>query len=91
MPNNLKSFDGGLGISNLAILFKIYGKEKNSKESRVIYENYLKNNYPTEYNDFLDYKRKVKAKTPNIKELIFDWMDGKIDLSDFDLFDVYNE
>lgn len=89
MPNNLQRFDGGLGISNLAILFKIYGKERNSKESRTDYENYLKNNFPDEYNDFLDYKNKVKAKTPNIKELIFDWMDGKTELSDFDLFDVY--
>ena len=89
MPNNLQSFDGGLGISNLAILFKIYGKEKNSIESRVNYENFLKTNYPNEYADFLDYKCKVKEKTPDIKSLIFDWMDGKTDLPDFELFDVY--
>ena len=91
MSNNLESFDGGLGISNLAILFKIYGKEKNSIECRREYENFLKSNYPKEYNDFLIYKNKVKAKTPNIKSLILDWMDGKIELSDFELFDVYNE
>lgn len=89
MSNKLNTFDGGLGISNLAILLKIYGKEKHSKESRVQYENFLKKNYPIEYNDFLNYKKKVKSKTPNIKELIFDWMDGKGEISDFELFDVY--
>lgn len=89
MSNDLNAFDGGLGISNLTILFKIYGKEKISKESRVQYENFLKNTYPKEYNDFLDYKRKVKTRTPNIKELVFDWMDGKKELLDFELFDVY--
>lgn len=89
MSNDLNAFDGGLGISNLTILFKIYGKEKISKESRIQYENFLKNTYPNEYNDFLDYKRKVKTRTPNIKELVFDWMDGKKELLDFELFDVY--
>lgn len=91
MPNTLETFDRGLGISNLAILFKIYDKEWNSKESRIVYENFLKVNYSNEYNDFLDYKSKVKAKTHNIKELIFDWMDGKRELPEFKLFDVYND
>lgn len=89
MSNELSTFDGGLGISNLAILFKIYGKEKISRESRIQYENFLKDSYPKEYKDFLDYKRKVQTRTPNIKQLIFDWMDGKKELLDFELFDVY--
>ena len=41
--------------------------------------------------DFLEFKRKVEEKTPNIKELIFDWMDGKRDSPNFELFDVYND
>ncbi len=91
MSNALETFDGGLGMSNLGILLKIYGKEKYSKESRKNYEEFLKNNYPDEYEDFLDYKLKVKKKTPNIKDLIFDWMDGKSEIPDFELFDVYDE
>ena len=91
MSNNLKRFDGRLGFSNLAILFKIYGMEKNSKECRVEYENFLKKNYPNEYDDFIGYKNKLKEKTPDVKSIIFDWMDGKTELSDFSLFDVYND
>lgn len=91
MSNALETFDGGLGMSNLAILFKIYGKEKGSKESRKNYEEFLKINYPNEYSDFLDFKRKVEEKTPNIKYLIFDWMDGKCGVPPFELFDVYSD
>ncbi|WP_458455531.1 hypothetical protein [Methanobrevibacter sp.] len=91
MSNAFETFDGGLGISNLGILFKIYGKEKKSKKSRENYENFLKKNYPKEYVDFLDFKTKVEKKTPNIKEIIFDWMDGKRELPNFELFDVYND
>lgn len=91
MSDVLETFDGGLGISNLGILLKIYGKEWKSKECRQIYENFLKNNYPREFEDFLEFKRKVEEKTPNIKELIFDWMDGKRDSPNFELFDVYND
>ena len=91
MSNAFETFDGGLGISNLGILFKLYGKEKKSKENRKHYEDYLKKNYPIEYKDFLDFKVKVEKKTPNIKEIIFEWMDGKRDLPDFELFDVYND
>ena len=89
MSDVLETFDGGLGISNLAILLKIYGKERKSKECRQRYENFLKNNYPNEFDDFLEFKRKVERKTPNIKELIFEWMDGKRDIPNFELFDVY--
>ena len=89
MSDVLETFDGGLGISNLAILLKIYGKERKSKECRQDYENFLKNNYPNEFDDFLEFKRKVERKTPNIKELIFEWMDGKRDIPNFELFDVF--
>ena len=54
----------------------------------VEYEKYLKDNYPIEYDDFLEYKSKVKSKTPNIKDLIFQWLDGKSDIPDFELFIV---
>jgi len=91
MSDVLETFDGGLTISNLGILLKVYGKERKSKECRQIYEDLLKNNYPQEFEDFLDFKRKVEEKTPNIKELIFEWMDGKREIPSFELFDVYDE
>ena len=73
----------------VVILVAIYGKEKNSRKSRKIYEDYLEKNYPEEYGDFLDFKMKVEEKTPNIKELVFDWMDGKREIPDIELFEVY--
>ena len=91
MSDVLENFDGGLGISNLGILFKVYGKERKSKECGQIYEKFLKDNYPQEFEDFLEFRRKVEEKTHNIKELIFEWMDGKREIPNFELFDVYEK
>jgi len=55
-----------------------------SKEGR----NFLKKNYPKEYDNFLKFKAKVKNKTPNIKDLIFQWLEGKKDIPKFELFMV---
>jgi hypothetical protein len=86
MTEILEPFDGGLGTANVGILFNLYRHEKISYEDRVEYEEYLKENYPDEYEDFLDFKSKVKSKTPNIKELIFKWLDGKADIPSFEYF-----
>ena len=89
MTEILEPFDGGLRTANVGILFNLYRHEKISYKDRVEYEKYLKDNYPIEYVDFLEYKSKVKSKTPNIKELIFQWLDGKSDIPDFELFIVW--
>lgn len=89
MSDAFETFDGGLKMSNFGILLKIYAKEKKSQECRNSYEKFLMDNYPKEYEEFLEFKMKVKQKTPNIKELIFDWLDGKREIPDFELFDVY--
>jgi hypothetical protein len=34
---------------------------------------------------------KVEMRTPNIKEMVFDWMDGEREIPAFDLFNVYND
>ncbi|MBQ6100484.1 MAG: hypothetical protein IJL02_11565 [Methanobrevibacter sp.] len=85
MTEILDSFDGGLRIDNVGILFNIYRKEKISIENRRKYEKYLEETYPDDYENFLEYKSKVKAKTPNIKELIFNWLDGKSEILEFKL------
>ena len=80
MSEILEPFDSGLKTGNITILFNIYRHERISYQNRIRYENFLKNNYPKEYDNFLEFKIKVKNKTPNIKELIFQWLDGKRDI-----------
>ena len=86
MSKILEPFDSGLRTGNITILFNIYRHERISYDNRIRYENFLKNNYPKEYDNFLEFKVKVKNKTPNIKELIFQWLDGKRDIPDLELF-----
>lgn len=86
MSEILEPFDSGLKTGNITILFNIYRHERISYQNRIRYENFLKNNYPKEYENFLEFKVKVKNKTPNIKELIFQWLDGKRDIPDLELF-----
>lgn len=86
MTEILDSFDGGLKTSYLGILFNIYIEERISIENRIEYENFLKETYPEDYEDFLEFKSRVKAKTPNIKELIFDWLEGKTEIPELELF-----
>lgn len=86
MSKILEPFDSGLRTGNITILFNIYRHERISYDNRIRYENFLKNNYPKEYENFLEFKIKVKNKTPNIKELIFQWLDGKRDIPDLELF-----
>ncbi len=86
MTEILDSFDGGLKTSYLGILFNIYIEERISIENRIEYENFLKVTYPEDYEDFLEFKSRVKAKTPNIKELIFDWLEGKTEIPELELF-----
>ncbi|MBQ1781240.1 hypothetical protein [Methanobrevibacter sp.] len=86
MSEILESFDGELRTSNVGILFNIYREEKKSMNDRIQYENFLKSNYPKEYDNFLEFKTKVKNQTPNIKDLIFSWLDGKTEIPDLELF-----
>lgn len=86
MSKILEPFDSGLRTGNITILFNIYRHERISYDNRIRYENFLKNNYPKEYENFLEFKVKVKNKTPNIKELIFQWLDGNRDIPDLELF-----
>lgn len=86
MTEILESFDSRLRIGNVGILFNVYRREKISMENRMEYEKYLQENYPEDYKDFLEFKNRVKANTPNIKELIFNWLDGKSEIPELKLF-----
>ncbi len=88
MSEILESFDSQLKTGNITILFNIYRHERISYKNRLRYEEYLKENSPEDFEDFLKFKEKVKNKTPNIKELIFQWLDGKSDIPDFELLIV---
>ena len=86
MRVNKDSFCGGLKPSNVNILFRFYRLERESREKLGEYINYLKNNDLEEYNDFLEYKNKVEKRTPNLKEIYYEFLDGKRDNLDFKLF-----
>lgn len=86
MHVNKNSFCGGLKPSKVNILFKIYRLERKSKEKLEDYLNFLKNDNPENYVDFLEYKNKVEKRTPNLKEIYYEFLDGKRDDLDFELF-----
>ena len=86
MLQQLKSFDDEFRISVVEILIHSYMEEKKSIEDRTIYENLIKDTYPDEYENFLEYKKEVENRTPNLKQIVFDWFDGKIDDLNFDYF-----
>ena len=86
MFNELESFDDRFTISVVEILLHSYRNEKESIEDKISYEKHIRELYPKEFNDFLEYKRKVEKRTPNLKQIYFDWIDGKIKDLNFDYF-----
>lgn len=86
MFNELKSLDDEFTINVVEILLHSYRNEKRSVEDRITYEKHIKELYPKEYDDFLEYKQKVEKRTPNLKQIYFDWIDGKIKNLSFDYF-----
>lgn len=86
MFNELESFDDRFTINVVEILLHSYRNEKESIEDKISYEKHIRELYPKEFNDFLEYKRKVEKRTPNLKQIYFDWIDGKIKDLNFDYF-----
>ncbi|MBQ8018521.1 MAG: hypothetical protein IJ258_10530 [Methanobrevibacter sp.] len=78
-------FCSGLRPSKVHILLETYRLERESKKELNKYLNYLKNNNLKEYHNFIEYKRLVEKKTPNLKEIYYECLDGKKDVN-FDLF-----
>ena len=77
-------FDGD--ISPLSILLDLYRFEHDSPQEREELENYYKLRFPEDYEKFLIYKEKVETRTPNIKQMYFDFLDGKRDHPEFKYF-----
>ena len=86
MFKELESFDDRFTISVVEILLHSYRNEKESIEDKISYEKHIRELYPKEFNDFLEYKQKVEKRTPNLKQIYFDWIDGKINDLNFDYF-----
>ena len=86
---NADGFCSGLKPSKVYILLETYRLERKSKEDLENYINYLKSNDNYEYNDFLSYKQFVETRTPNLKEIFYEFLDGKLEKLDFDLFNPH--
>ena len=79
-------FCSGLKPSKVFTLLETYKLERESKEELNEHLNYLKNKNSDEYADFLKYKEFVEKRTPNLKELYYEFLDGKRKDLDFELF-----
>ena len=82
------NYDGGYRGGVLRILLDVYSREHKSPQKGKSYEEYVKSKYPRDYEEYKVYHRKVEQKTPNIRQMYFDFLDDKADLPDFDCFVV---
>ena len=79
------NFDGG-GPSPLRMLFNLYLFEHDNPDERKELEEYYKEKYPKEYDRFLKYEKELKKRTPNIKQIYFDYLDEKIEHPGWEYF-----
>ncbi|WP_298524414.1 hypothetical protein [uncultured Methanobrevibacter sp.] len=83
---NSDGFCSGLKPSKYGILLQSYRLKRISVEKLEEFLNDLKDDNFKEYNDFLKYKHLVEKRTPNLKEIYYEFLDGKRETLDFDLF-----
>lgn len=62
--------------------------EHDDPKERKELEEYLKYNYPDEFKEFKEYEQKIEKRTPNIKQMYFDYLDGKREIPDFKYFSL---
>ena len=86
MFQELLPFDDEFSISVVEILLHSYRNEKISLNDKINYEKHIKDTYPKEYDNYLEYKDKVEIRTPNLKQIYYDWIDGKIKNLNFEYF-----
>lgn len=79
------NFDGG-GPSPLRMLFNLYLFEHDNPDERKELEEYYKNEYPKEFEKFLKYEKELEKRTLNIKQIYFDYLDGKIEHPGWEYF-----
>lgn len=87
--SNQDGFCSGLKPSKINILLRTYRLERKSKQELDDYLIDLKMDNLNEYNDFLSYKEFVENRTPNLKEIYYDFLDGKINKINFELFSPF--
>ena len=73
-------------INLLSILLHLYRCEHDSPKKMEECKNYYKLNFPKDYEKFLIYKENIEKRTPNIKQMYFDFLEGKRDHPDFKYF-----
>ena len=61
----------------------MYLLEHDNPSERLELEEYLK---ADEYGQFKEYENKIERRTPNIKMMYFDYLDGKREILDFKYF-----
>ena len=83
---NSDGFCSGLKPSNYGILLRTYRLERIFIEKLEEYLKDLKDDDFNRYNDFLNYKNMVEKRTPNLKEIYYEFLDGKREDLDFNLF-----
>ena len=83
---NADGFCSGLKPSKVYILLETYRLERKSKEDLENYIEFLKYNDGTKFNEFLSYKQFVETRTPNLKQIYYDFLDGKTDELNIELF-----
>ena len=79
------NFDGD-GPSPLRMLFQFYYLEHDNPDRRKGLEEYYRDKYPKEFDKFLKYERELEKRTPNIKQMYFDYLDGKREHPGFEYF-----
>lgn len=84
-------FCSGLKPSVINILLKTYRLERKSNEKLEDYINFLKNTDNDEYIKFLEYKRFVEKRTPDLKKIYYDFLDGKCADLNYELFTPVNK
>jgi hypothetical protein len=60
--------------------------EHDDPQRRKSYEEYYKSNHREDYERFIGCEKKIIERTPNIKQMYFDYLDGKRDRPDFKYF-----
>ncbi len=68
------------------MLFIMWRFEHESPKKRKNYEDYCKSNRPEDLEKFLEYEEKIIKKTPDIKQMYFDFIDDKSDFPNFEYF-----
>ena len=80
------NFDGGYARNSLHILIRLYRLEHKDPQARIRLEEHIEVNYPEEFKKFKEYEHIIEERTPNIKQMYFDYLDGKREHPEFEYF-----